>query len=115
MLTGNEKAWSAFIIGTVVQSLDIVISFLPVDADLQTVRITLLVIVGVVGTIGQGLGVYQISNTPAPVPVPLGTRVGLAADVIDADPVSDSGAVGSAEWIVKPSALAADHGGAGQR
>lgn len=113
MMTGNEKAWSAFIIGTIVQSLDIVISFLPVDADLQTVRITLLVIVGVVGTIGQGLGVYQISNTPAP--APLGTRVGLVADVIDADPVSDSGAVGSAEWIVKPSALPADHGGAGQR
>lgn len=61
MLTGNEKAWAAFIIGTIVQSLDIVIAYIPPD---QSYRVYLLVIVGIVGTIGQGLGVYQIMNTP---------------------------------------------------
>jgi hypothetical protein len=64
MLTGNEKAWAAFIIGTIVQSLAIVTSMLPVDVG--TVKIYLLVITGIVGTIGQGLGVYQVSNSVKP-------------------------------------------------
>ena len=66
MLTGSEKAWAAFVIGAVVQSLDVVLSYLPQTADLQTIRMTLLIIVGVVGTIGVGLGVYQVPNTPTP-------------------------------------------------
>lgn len=87
MLTGSEKAWAAFVIGVVVQSLDVVLSYLPQTPELQTIRLTLLIIVGVVGTIGVGLGVYQVPNTPtpakpsAPVSAPIGSPVGDPAPV----------------------------------
>jgi len=72
LISGNEKAWAAFVIGSIVQSLNIVVSYLP-DTSPKT---TLTIICAIVGTIGQGLGVYQIANTgyvkvePAPITYP---------------------------------------------
>ena len=64
-LTSNEKAWAAFVIGTLVASINIVAAVLTVG----TAQVVLLVIGGIVGTIGNGLGVYQITNSGAVVPV----------------------------------------------
>lgn len=86
MLTGSEKAWAAFVIGVVVQSLDVVLSYLPQTPDLQTIRMTLLIIVGVVGTIGVGLGVYQVPNTPKP-SAPVSAPISSAAPVPAPAPV----------------------------
>jgi hypothetical protein len=59
VLTGSEKAWTALVIGVVVQSLDIVLSFVPGG----TAHTVLLIVAGIVGTIGVGLGVYQVTNS----------------------------------------------------
>jgi hypothetical protein len=61
-LTNNEKAWAAFAIGTIVAAINIVAAVMTAG----TAQIVLLAIGGIVGTIGNGLGVYQITNSVKP-------------------------------------------------
>lgn len=62
-LTGPQKAWAAFIIGVLV-SLGAAITAALADGVWSTGD-TIAVVIAVVGSVGAGLGVYQIPNKPA--------------------------------------------------
>lgn len=65
LLSDKQKAWAAFIIGTLTQAIAIVAAII---TDGST-REILFVISGIAGSVGAGLGVYGIKNQP------VGTKV----------------------------------------
>lgn len=61
LLSDKQKAWAAFIIGTLTQSIAIVAAIIT-DGDTRAI---LFVVSGIAGSIGAGLGVYKIKNQPS--------------------------------------------------